>query len=120
MELYERPVNRFVAGFLGQPKMNFLPASAVAGRHPTLPAGTREVGIRPNAIGLVAEGGIPASVVLIERLGGSSLLHVRMDGTPSLVTIETSASPTVKTGDTVHLSFTDGAIYAFDSSGRVL
>lgn len=56
MELYERPLNRFVAGFLGQPKMNFLPGSAVAVHHPGLSAGAIEVGIRPNMLKLVGEG----------------------------------------------------------------
>jgi multiple sugar transport system ATP-binding protein len=119
MELYERPVNRFVAGFLGQPKMNFLPASVLAGRHP-LPSGAVEVGLRPHAIHLVSEGGIGASVVLIERLGGSSLVHVRVDGAPGLITLETSANPAFLPGDQVQMHVDDEAIYAFDEGGRVL
>ena len=119
MELYERPANRFVAGFLGQPKMNFLPAPVLSGRH-DLPAGAVEVGIRPNAIRVVDEGGMPAKVVLVERLGGASLLHVRMDGVPNLVTIETAASPTVSAGDDIQLGFAAGSVYVFDDRGKTL
>ena len=120
MELYERPVNRFVAGFLGQPKMNFLPASAVAAHLPRLSSAAVEVGIRPNILKLLSEGGIPASVVLVERLGGSSLLHVRMDGAPNLVTIEIPANSPAMSGDAVQLGFDAEAVHAFDSSGRVI
>jgi ABC-type sugar transport system ATPase subunit len=85
-----------------------------------LPSDAIEVGIRPNAINLVSEGGIPARVVLVERLGGSSLLHVRMEGVPSLLTIEMSGSLTPSTRDEVQLGFAPGAIYAFDQAGTTL
>jgi multiple sugar transport system ATP-binding protein len=120
MELYERPANRFVAGFLGQPKMNFLPASLAAGHGLKLGADVVEIGVRPNAIRLGDSGGIPARVVLVERLGGSSLLHVQMDGAPALVTIETSANLPVASGDTVQLSFAPDAIHALDRAGLAL
>ncbi len=108
LELYEKPANRFVAGFLGQPKMNLLQAMAVAGGTgvefrltadgpaiatrllgPGLaPGGAVELGIRPDAFTLVDRGGLEASVVLVERLGGSSLVHARVEGIANLVTVE--------------------------------
>jgi hypothetical protein len=65
LELYERPVNRFVAGFIGSPRMNFLDAVAdegglvVAGRRMRmagLPRGVRELGVRPEHLRLAREG----------------------------------------------------------------
>ena len=103
LELYEKPANRFVAGFLGQPKMNFIPARASC-RGPnttlTIPSSrialvtlpnrgaiadeaTLEVGVRPDAIVLkntTREGLIPGEIVVVEHLGGSDLLHVRVPG----------------------------------------
>jgi multiple sugar transport system ATP-binding protein len=108
LELYERPANRFVAGFLGQPKMNLLQAIAVAAGTrvefrlmadgpaittrplgPGLgPGGAVDLGIRPDAFTLVDHGGLDASVVLVERLGGSSLVHARVEGVANLITVE--------------------------------
>jgi multiple sugar transport system ATP-binding protein len=108
LELYEKPANRFVAGFLGQPKMNLLKAMAVAAGMgvdfrltvdgPTIatrpldpglvPGGAVELGIRPDAFTLVDRGGLEASVILVERLGGSSLVHARVEGVAKLITVE--------------------------------
>jgi multiple sugar transport system ATP-binding protein len=113
LELYEKPANRFVAGFLGQPKMNLLQATAVAvgttgvelrltadgpaiatrPQAPGLvPGGAVELGIRPDAFTLVHRGGLDASVVLVERLGGSSLVHARVEGLANLITVELSGT----------------------------
>src|SRR6185436_13300781 len=108
LELYEKPANRFVAGFLGQPKMNLLQAMAVAvgtgvefrltADGPAIaarplgpglaPGGAIELGIRPDAFTLVDRGGLDASVILVERLGGSSLVHARVEGVANLITVE--------------------------------
>ncbi|MDH2327113.1 sn-glycerol-3-phosphate ABC transporter ATP-binding protein UgpC [Cereibacter sp. SYSU M97828] len=72
MELYARPANMFVAGFIGAPKMNFLPAGDDA------PQGARTLGIRPEDL---ARGDTwHGTVRLVERLGGVSNLHVELDG----------------------------------------
>ena len=89
-ELYNRPANVFVAGFLGSPAMNLLPAhmngdgaadfcgvklelsrgivSEVAGR------GLRDliVGLRPESFELAGSGGIPAEVEVVEELGADA------------------------------------------------
>ena len=56
MDLYERPRNRFVAGFLGSPRMNFMPAGVVRLLAPRLPAGTVLLGVRPEHLRCVAQG----------------------------------------------------------------
>ena len=135
LDLYERPANRFVAGFLGQPKMNFLPVvaersgSASAIRLPDGPilleregavgdTGARlELGIRPDAL-VLAEQGIAAEVVLIERLGSSSLLHLRIDGLPQLVTLEQAGKNRLETGSRVHVALAAAEAHLFDGSGR--
>jgi len=62
LELYNRPCNTFVAGFIGSPRMNFLPAALVAGQvgAPSLPAGSHTIGLRPEHVELAA--GRPAPV----------------------------------------------------------
>ncbi|CAN7595381.1 ABC transporter ATP-binding protein [Pararhizobium sp. LjRoot238] len=140
LELYEKPANRFVAGFLGQPKMNFLLAIAAPGNGPidfrlgadgpviasrpasgAIAAGDRvELGIRPDAISLVDSGGLAAGVVLVERLGGSSLLHARVPGLRDLLTVELPGTYRAEAGSTVRLGIAADRVHVFDASGRTI
>jgi multiple sugar transport system ATP-binding protein len=139
MELYERPANRFVAGFLGQPKMNFLPvfaASADGAAHLSLtPDGTSiaslplgsvptsgrlEIGIRPDAVEIVDGAGIPARVVVVERLGGSTLLHIEIEGLHAPLTVERPGRYSAAVGSVVHVRFGSETVHVFDETGRAL
>jgi len=140
LDLYERPANRFVAGFLGQPKMNFVPVvasprgdgielrlgedGAVIATRPAptgIAAGENlELGIRPDAITIVESGGLPARVTLVERLGGSSLLHAETDGLSTLLTVELPGTYTAKPGTPVQLLIAGPHVHLFDSAGRTI
>jgi multiple sugar transport system ATP-binding protein len=141
LELYERPANRFVAGFLGQPRMNFVPTIA---EH--LPAGTGlviaasattvltlgedvrlsdgakvDLGIRPDAISLAepgTDGAVPARIVVVEHLGGSTLLYVQVDGLDDLLTVEQRGKADFARDQTVGLLFDPGQSHLFDRTGR--
>ncbi len=89
MELYRRPANRFVAGFVGSPAMNFLPAegrdgvAAVAGGRIQLPKGVSGrliLGVRPHDVEVVAEGAghLDAVVDVVEPRGSEQLVYVRL------------------------------------------
>jgi multiple sugar transport system ATP-binding protein len=130
LHLYQRPANRFVAGFLGQPKMNFIPvtssgdALSIGAGGPVLLSGARatatEVGIRPDAIAITPDGAIAARVVLVEQLGGSSLVHARIEGLSALLTIEVPGVFTGKTGTDIRLAVTPDACHLFDASGQAI
>jgi multiple sugar transport system ATP-binding protein len=62
-ELYEQPVNRFVASFLGRPALNLLP-----------PRDGRQLGLRPEHLRPVTEGGLAARVLRREWWGPQQLL----------------------------------------------
>ncbi|MEW1934199.1 sn-glycerol-3-phosphate ABC transporter ATP-binding protein UgpC [Rhodococcus sp. NPDC079359] len=90
-ELYDNPVNTFVAGFIGSPGMNLVDApvrdgAAVLGelRIPA-PSSARErvvVGIRPESWDLVGEGsGLQLTVELIEELGAESFVYASAPST---------------------------------------
>src|SRR3954449_10010886 len=67
LELYHHPANRFVAGFIGSPKMNILPANVLNGYRPNTPGGPpAEVGVRPEHLRLRGGGEIG-----IEGRGGT-------------------------------------------------
>jgi ABC-type sugar transport system ATPase subunit len=135
LDLYERPANLFVAGFLGQPKMNLIAARAErAGAASTLQLpsgrcvgtvrsgadGPVTIGLRPDAILLASEGGLPATVELVERLGNSTLVHTRVEGLPGLVVVDAAPGERVSRGDTVSLRIDETRIHLFGQDGRAL
>jgi multiple sugar transport system ATP-binding protein len=137
LDLYNRPANRFVAGFIGSPHMNFLPAR-VAGRRDgvvdvALDAGCRvaipadptgiedgaalQVGIRPQHLSLAASGGIEAEVTLVEQLGSDTVVHVAPPAHPKLLAALPGQRP-VRVGERVCLVAEPGSIHLFDATGR--
>ncbi|HEY8023665.1 MAG TPA: ABC transporter ATP-binding protein [Burkholderiaceae bacterium] len=92
-DMYHRPANEFVAAFLGAPRINFFDAPVESAPHPlwqtlagAMPATTKRIGLRPEHLHVALDGqGIPASVVLAEHLGDSSILHLRVEGVADLV-----------------------------------
>ena len=135
MEIYQRPRTKFVAGFVGSPAMNFLPAERVADAQgfvvARLPGGavlhtqvraigveSRElcVGVRPEGLKLAAGGAVSGSVELIERLGERSLAHVGLgDGT--VVVAEVPVQRDLALGEVVQLQPELGQLHVFDAAG---
>ena len=129
LELYDRPVNQFVAGFLGSPAMNFIPGTLHADNGPRLelangasiriarlPKGTdgRKVvfGIRPEDIRLT-ENGDAAKLIVVEPTGSETLLAIDFAGQELTCLLRERAS--VQPGQDVTLSFTSKAVHFFDS-----
>ena len=89
MELYDRPANEFVAGFIGSPKMNLLPGEPTEGSIRLgdgttwpAPAGTVTIGIRPEHLVLEETGvpGLDADLSVVERLGSDTNLFCEVAG----------------------------------------
>jgi multiple sugar transport system ATP-binding protein len=150
LELYERPANLFVAGFLGSPCMNFLKASLVGeeGAIATVrlmggalaevaaDAGSAAVGakvtlgVRPEHLRLLpAEGratgedkpGIPGAVALVEYLGDVTLAYVQVEGVPELVAVKChSAALAPPAGTRVLLAFDPAQAYLFGADGAAM
>ncbi len=128
MEIWARPADTYVAGFIGAPAMNFVPAEveghtvrlATGAIYPlpaSRPAGPVTLGVRPEHISL-AESGIPLSVELVEPLGSETLVHGRMaDGTPLLAKLNGATL----VGDAVHVTLDAAELHLFDRvTGRRL
>ena len=133
MELYNRPANEFVAGFIGAPRINLISrpaAGAVAAPQAALwnalagaaPAGVQRAGLRPEHLHLAPAGqGIPATVALAEHLGDSSIIHLKVDGISELLTakVGTKSGP-VDAGQTVGLAPDAAWALTFGADGRSL
>ena len=140
MELYRSPRNLFVAGFIGSPRMNFLPAvvqavtpsslTATINQSLTLllpiAAGSAKIGdrltlgIRPEHILLGdSGGGLPAQVQTIEHLGSESFLHLSIE-TGETLTARVAGETLLQPDQTLHLAADPAFVHAFDSDGLAL
>lgn len=138
--LYDRPTNRFVAGFLGWPPMNFLDGRLVRdedgrscflwqGRHWPAPAGAESVqgaevtlGIRPENVALAQHGSglLAAEVMLTEPLGATRLVTLGRDGQP-LLALTTDGQTPLAEGQTVEVAWDMSKAHLFDrASGMAL
>ncbi len=94
-EIYENPVSLYVAGRLGLPRINALPAALFGGA----PAGAAIIGMRPEH---VHQGdGAPATVARVEHLGDQTRLHLTFGG-HAIVTL-TNAHSRLEPGDTIRI-----------------
>ncbi len=143
LELYHFPANRFVAGFIGSPKMNFLPctlvSAAVGGANVRLADGTLlpacvdarglaegsalTLGIRPER--LVAsrtptEGTAKSTVRVAEHLGDTVFLYVASPGSQDQLTVKTRPEDPLAMGDEVHLGFPAHHCLLFGPEDRTL
>ncbi|AYG63368.1 ABC transporter ATP-binding protein [Rhizobium jaguaris] len=129
LELYDRPRNVFVAGFLGSPAMNFLEGRLTGGPKPTLvlPTGTsvelvnapaqadgRDViiGIRPEDISFATDGGVPATVTVVEPTGSETHVALEVEGKEITWVMRERAELTPN--QTVKLSLKSPNIHFFD------
>ena len=140
LELYNRPENIFVAGFLGSPRMNFLEGKvkSVEGHHaaielkggqtlhsefPTAPAPGAPVtlGVRPEDLVPVGEGEgiLIGDVQLAEQLGGETYVYVALpDG--STVTAEFKGQAKLAAGDRLHLAIDNDKFHVFGADEKVI
>ncbi|WP_406858187.1 ABC transporter ATP-binding protein [Alsobacter sp. KACC 23698] len=114
LELYERPANLFVAGFIGSPRMNFLAADYAAAH------GAATIGFRPEHVAISRDGaGIKGVVGAAEHLGSDTLLYVDLPGRES-VTVRTLGDVAFAVGDTVALRPDPARIHRFDTNGKAI
>jgi len=139
LELYERPANRFVAGFIGSPAMNFIPATIAPqgdalwaeapGLHVRVPpqksealrrySGARVImGLRPEALRPATGGASPefafdATVEVVEPLGAEILLDTRVGETPVVARVEPSVR--VSPHERIRLAFAPEGVHFFDA-----
>ena len=133
LEIYRNPVNIFVAGFFGVPAMNFIEGAIEAENgSPTFRAnnvlkkfnGSAQLragsdvtlGVRPESVELVSEGGVgDGTVDLTEPLGDETLLFIDYGGDGNLV-VKTDPYNEVRPGDRVSFIFKDEGVRLFDKS----
>ena len=112
-ELYERPANRFVAQFIGSPRMNVLPASAIPGA----PKEAVEVGVRPEDLSL-GEGPLAGTVTAIEYTGADSMIHAETAHGP--VQARASGPVRAREGERIALAPDPARLHHFREDGSAV
>ncbi|WP_420963484.1 ABC transporter ATP-binding protein [Brucella sp. IR073] len=134
LDLYDRPANLFVAGFIGSPAMNFLDVTyleADGGPRLKLADGTpiplpqpmplgdgakATLGIRPEHVTIEKQGGLPAQVDLVEPTGFGIILHLSLHGLPfKIFTLDREA---LHAKGAVQVSFPAQHLHLFDGQGN--
>lgn len=130
--LYDKPKTQFVAGFVGNPPMNFtnvevsasnghfvaksdrlsVNVSKARGEKPATVSGLVVMGIRPEDIAIASDGDVQGEIFVIEPLGRENLVDVRIDGESFLLLADTE--DTHKAGDSVKLKFNMDKAQFFD------
>jgi multiple sugar transport system ATP-binding protein len=136
LELYHRPDNLFVAGFLGAPPMNFLSGEvgaagldgctvALAGGArvavppaPTLTVGDQvTLGIRPEHLLVADAGGIAADVFAVERLGEASYLYAKVEHSGEQIVARADQDRAWEIGQRVRFEAPLSRVHVFDRAG---
>ena len=140
LELYNKPANVFVAGFIGSPRMNLLPGRIGrvegpraeveldhgTGRvaefpYPPKPGSTVTIGVRPEHLVPVpaGEGVLRGEVQIAEHLGGETYVYVTLPGERS-ATMEIKGQAAVNPGEPMELGFADGKFHVFGPDEKVI
>jgi len=113
LELYARPANLFVAGFIGSPTMNFIGGEAAAR------VGAATVGVRPEHLAVAGEGAWTGAVSHAEHLGADTMLYVEVPGI-GMLTARVPGEVSHDIGDRVGLTPRDGRVHRFGVDGKAI
>jgi multiple sugar transport system ATP-binding protein len=121
LDLYNKPANQFVAGFIGSPQMNFVAVKAAAdgsvapafggsvvvpgvGADKTAPGTALTLGVRPEHLLLQPQPGVlalPITVAQVEQLGGLSLIYGTLPNDSTRITVQHAGQVRTAVGDTL-------------------
>jgi len=137
-EIYSRPINRFVAGFLGSPAMNFITGVLEPGAPPVFRAdgvrvpldryafdargavdGTCVIGVRPEAVAIGEAGAArpwshEVAIEIVEPMGANTLVWAKLGGTNFAFLVDSEAG--LKVGERTTIGFDPGRASLFDEA----
>ena len=123
IELYDHPQTIFVAGFIGSPSMNFIPADSSEKsillcngkkiKKSLKYKGKVSIGIRPEHLEEDKKGNIKIVIQMVEQLGSNSLLHGTLEDTDIDIVASLSGHVTAETGSVVSFSAKETNIHVF-------
>ncbi len=139
LELYHRPANLFVAGFIGSPKMNFIEVNVTAVgagevtvsgpdvtevkvpvRTDGIAVGSKlTMGVRPHELTPAESGAITGTVALVEHLGNETIVNLRIGSGKPMVVVLAGDFPAAP-GQTLSLNPDSSKSVLFDQAGQAI
>ena len=119
LDLYHRPANLFVAGFIGSPAMNFLPPAALAPADPNREPVTKafRIGIRPEDLRQTTTTPLlTGRVELCERLGEVTIAHISLPRGQTIIA-KLPGDTAIASGDAIGLTADPAKLHPFDAAG---
>ena len=137
LELYNKPSNQFVGGFIGSPKMNFVDSKILSSKNDKTEIdlfGSKLVlsktlenssngdsvvlGVRPEHLHInkKADASWESKVFVVEKLGSGTFVYLEKEGDPFVVEIKGDSD--IKIGDIVKVGFEASRCHLFDKSGK--
>ncbi|CDZ57828.1 ABC transporter ATP-binding protein [Neorhizobium galegae] len=114
MELYNKPANVFVAGFIGSPQMNFIPAEKLS------QSGAKTIGVRPEHVALSRESGDwKGKVIHVEHLGADTIVYLETEAT-GLLTVRLFGEHAYAPDDVVFATPDRASLHRFDANDRAI
>jgi multiple sugar transport system ATP-binding protein len=113
LDLYAHPANLFVAGFIGSPKMNLISGPEATSR------GATTIGVRPEHLDIVEDGGWQGRVGLSEHLGSDTFLKVETAEAGTL-TVRAGGEVRKSHGDSIRLAPQANKIHRFGADGKAM
>ncbi|CAI8286174.1 MAG: Maltose/maltodextrin import ATP-binding protein MalK [Rhodospirillaceae bacterium] len=138
LDLYHRPANKFVAGFIGSPAMNFVSGVVAEGgdkkakvkldngqsdivvplARPVQSGETISLGIRPEHTALVDKSPLQGTVTVVERLGSVSFAYVKVGD--QTLTVQAEGSEVIKAGAKVGIDLPAPRLHMFGADQTAL
>jgi ABC-type sugar transport system ATPase subunit len=120
MELYNKPANEFVAGFIGSPRMNMISTKTAVDASWTGAkiAGAVKIGIRPEHL-VKSKTGLEGVVYYVEHLGGQTLTHIKLPDNTDLTLVE-AGEHNYQRGDKLKVEPKAKTMHAFDNGGKAI
>ena len=117
LDVYNKPANLFVAGFIGSPKMNFLDCASLPDDIKKLcPKGAATFGIRPEHLKIEDKYSLSLRVQTVEQLGSDSYLYGETIDNQE-ISIKVNTQTTIKSGESVKVGFSKKDTHWFNEKG---
>ena len=120
LELYNKPSNKFVAGFIGSPKMNFIQFDYLPNSLKEIaPSNSTSLGIRPEHLSIKDENSLSLNVETVEQLGSDSFLYGTTSGEQK-ISIKLNYQTDIQANQTIKVGFKLDDAHWFDKDGIAL
>ena len=118
LELYNKPANKFVAGFIGSPKMNFINFDSLPNNIKEIaPSKSSTLGIRPEHLSIIDKNSLSLNVETVEQLGSDSFLYGKTTGNQK-ISIKLNNQTEIRSNQDIKVGFSLEDAHWFDDDDK--